>query len=66
MHKVKYRKAKCGDFCHTVPKSLVMVISVLQVLYPVSAAAAQQSLSFSVIHFPVSCVGISDFFLTLH
>lgn len=31
-----------------------MVIFVLQVLYPVTSAAAQQSLSLSVIDFPVS------------
>jgi len=38
---------------------------VLQALYPVSSAAAEQSLSLSVIHSPVSYAGISDFFRLL-
>ena len=42
-----------------------MVISELQVLYPVRSAAAQQSLPLSIIHFAVSCAGISDFFRLL-
>lgn len=49
-----------------VPKSAIVVISVLlQVLCPVSSTAPQQSLSLSVIHFPVSDAGVSNVFRLL-